>query len=160
MEPEEDNIYENLIEQLRPRLRELIEVEQVLDHIHLIKADQKDQIRQKERTEGNPMAANLLISTVIKKPHEPGWFQAFVDALIQAGCGHAADYMQGKLPEPEVEAENDYCVQLIQILSPSLVDMNTAQVCLHCHASKLLTQEDSDIVSRPTYSCETTSLHS
>lgn len=150
MEPEEDNIYKNLIEQLWPRLRELIVVEQVLDHIHFIKADQKDQIRQKERTEGNPMAANLLISTVIKTPREPGWFQAFVDALIQAGCGHAADYMQGKLPEPEVEAENDYCVQLIQILSPSLVDMNTAQVCLHCHASKLLTQEDSDIVKAET----------
>lgn len=147
MESEEDEMWENLIEGYRPRLRQLIVVEQVLDHVHLIGTEQKDQIMQKARAESESAAANLLISAVIKKPHDPGWFTAFVDALIHAGCGHAADYIQANLPNPEKEAENDYCIKLIQILSPSLVDMDTSEVCLHCLTGELLTQEDADIVS-------------
>ncbi|KAM7407510.1 hypothetical protein PAMA_003301 [Pampus argenteus] len=53
-------------------------------------------------------------------------------------------------PDPEVEAENDYCVKLIQIMYPSLVDMQTAQVCIGCISAELLTEEDAEIVNAET----------
>ncbi|XP_040003698.1 interferon-induced helicase C domain-containing protein 1 [Xiphias gladius] len=146
MASETDETWEGLIEDFRPRLRERIVVEQVLDHIHFVAADQKEQIRQRARTEGNIAAADLLITAVLKKPHTPGWFRAFVDALLNSGCDYAADCMQVNLPKPEEEAENDYCVRLIRLLSPSLVGMKTQEVCLHCFSEGLLTEEDSEIV--------------
>lgn len=98
---------ESLIEHYRQRLRELIRVDQVLDHIDFIEIGQKEQIKQKARNEGNPKAADQLISAVLKKPHDDGWFMTFVDALKHAGCECAAEYMQSNPPEPAVEAEND-----------------------------------------------------
>uniref|UniRef100_A0A4W6FXV5 RNA helicase n=1 Tax=Lates calcarifer TaxID=8187 RepID=A0A4W6FXV5_LATCA len=132
-----DETWENLIENFKPRLRELISVNRVLDYIDFMKPAQKEQIRQKARTDGDIAAADLLINVVITKPHNTGWFNVFVDALLNSGCVHAADYMQGNLPEPEVEAENDYCVLLIRLLSPSLVKMKTQEVCVHCLSSPL-----------------------
>lgn len=142
-----DDVYESLIENFRPRLRELISVPPVLDVLHIIGSDQKERIRQKDVTDGNQAAAELLIDAVLKKPHEAGWFQAFVEALDKSGCGYAADYMQVKLPEPEVEAENDYCVKLIHLLFPRLLDMKTEVVALHCFSQKLITEADREIVS-------------
>lgn len=147
MASDSDEIKENLIDDLRPRLCRLIAVQQVLDHLHIIGADQKERIRQKEATEGNLAAAGLLLDAVIKKPREEGWFQAFVDALEQSGCGHAADYIQVKLPEPEAEAENDYYVKLVHLMVPSLVDMKTETVCVHCASQDLITDADKEIVS-------------
>lgn len=148
MASESDEIKERLIEDFRPRLRELIVVQQVLDHLNFIEQDQKERIRQKETNDGNLAAADLLITAVIKKPHDPGWFRAFVEALEHSGCEYAADYMQDNVPEPEVEAENDYFVKLIQILSPRLVDMKTEDVRLHCLSQELLTEADGEIVSK------------
>lgn len=147
MASDKDEELERLIEDFRPRLRELIIVEQVLDHLHFIESDQKESIRQKARTEGDQMAANVLISAVIKKPHSPGWFTAFVDALVNSGCESAADYIKDNPPKPEVEAGNDCCVRLIQILYPSLVGMNTEEVCVLCYSEGLLNGEDLEIVS-------------
>lgn len=144
---EHDEIRERLIEDFRPRLRELILVQQVLDHLNFIEQDQKERIRQKETNDGNLAAADILITAVTKKPHVDGWFQAFVDALEHSGCGYAADYVQDNVPEPAVEAENDSFVKLIQILSPSLVDMKTEEVSLHCSSQELLTEADREIVS-------------
>lgn len=143
----EDEVNEHLIENFRPRLRELVVVQQVLDYLHLIDSNQKERIRKKEANEGNAEAVDLLISAVIRKPHGPGWFTAFVDALEHSGCGYAADIMQANLPAPEVEARNDYCVKLIQLLSPSLVDMKTEDVRVHCLSQDLLTPADAEIVS-------------
>lgn len=149
MASDSDETKKRLIEDFRPRLRRLIVVQQVLDHLHFIESDQKERIRQKEANDGNLAAADVLIAAVINKSHDPGWFQAFVDALKNSGCGYAADYMQVNPPEPEVEAENDYFVKLIEILSPGLVDMKTEEVCPHCLAQELLTQQDAEIVSKP-----------
>lgn len=147
MAADSDEIHERLIKTFQPRLRNLIAVQQVLDLLDFLTPDQKERIRQKNTNEGNPAAADALITAVTQEPHQAGWFRAFVDALERSGCGHAADYIQNKIPEPEVEAENDYCVRLIQILSPSLVDMKVAEVCVHCLSQELITQEDSEIVS-------------
>lgn len=142
-----DDINVRLIEDFRPRLREHIVVDQVLDYIHFLDTDQKERIRLKARNEGDIAASNELISAVIRAPHSPGWFREFVDALRHSGCEYAADYIEVILPEPEVEAENDYCVRLIQILSPSLMDMKTEEVCTHCLSEDLLTPHDAEIVS-------------
>ncbi|XP_075964139.1 interferon-induced helicase C domain-containing protein 1 [Anarhichas minor] len=151
MASDNDDInYERLIEDYRPRLRERVVVDRVLDHIQFIETAQKEQIRQKARTDGNMVATDLLISAVLKKPHAHGWFRAFVDALLHAGCESAAEYMQVNPPEPEVEADNDYCVKLIQLLSPSLVDMKTDVVSLHCSSKCLLTKDDVEIIKTAT----------
>lgn len=154
MASDNDEKKEALIEDFRPRLRNLIAVHQVLDRLHFIGNDAKERIRQKAVTEGNLAAADVLITAVTKKPHDQGWFQAFVDALEHSGCGYAADYMQNKLPEPEVEAENDYFVKLIQILSPRLVDMKTEEVRFNCLSQELLTEADAEAVSTLVTSCQ------
>lgn len=136
-----------LIEGFRPRLRKLIQVEPVLDLMHSIDNDIKEQIRNKAKTESILQAADLLIDTVIKVPHQDGWFREFVDALSAGGCENAADYVEAKPPNPTVEAENDCCVRLIELLSPSLLNMKTNDVCLHCFSEGILSQDDRDIVS-------------
>lgn len=145
----DDDIYERLIENFRPRLRELITVPPVLDVLQTIGSDQKERIRQKEVTDGNQAAADLLVDAVVRKPHEAGWFQAFVEALQASGCAYAADCIQVKLPEPEVEAENDFCVKLTHLLFPKLLGMKTEVVALHCFSQNLITQADKEIVSGP-----------
>ncbi|XP_034088273.1 interferon-induced helicase C domain-containing protein 1 [Gymnodraco acuticeps] len=143
MASESDEGKERLIDDVRPSLRKRIVVERVLDQLHTIENDQKEQIRQKARSVSDLAAADLLISAVLKKPHAPGWFQAFVDALIHSGCEYAADCIQPDNPvDAAVEAENDYCVKLIEILSPSLMDMKTEVVNLECSAKELITQDD------------------
>lgn len=147
MAADSDEIHEGLITCFTPRLRNLIMVQHVLDLLDFIKPDQKERVKQTNTSHGNVAAAEALITAVTQKPHQPGWFRAFVDALERSGCGLAADYIQNKIPETEVEAENDYCVRLIQLLSSSLVDMKTSQVCLHCVSQDLITEDDIENVS-------------
>lgn len=142
-----DEIHKRLIEYLRPRLRNLIRVQQVLDFLNCLNPEQKERIRQKNSSCGNPEAADVLITAVTQESHQAGWFRAFVDALELSGCGYAADYIQNKIPEPEVEAQNDYCIRLIQLLSPTLVDMKTSAVCVHCLSQELITEDDLENVS-------------
>lgn len=147
MATDSDEVHERLIEYFMPRLRNLIVVQQVLDFLDFIEPEQKERIRQRGASLGNLAAADALIAAVTQKPHQAGWFRAFVDALEQSGCGYAADYIQNKIPEPHVEAENDYCIRLIQLLSPSLVDMKTSAVCVHCLSQEMITEGDFENVS-------------
>lgn len=148
MESESDEVKERLIESFTPRIRRLIAVNRVLDHMHSLEPGLKERIRQRAATDGDSAAAGDLISAVLKKPRAAGWFRAFVDALLHSGCESAADYIQTP-PEPEVEAENDYCVMLVELLSPSLVDMKTDVVCHECFSQGLINQDDDEIVSAP-----------
>ncbi|CAJ1079310.1 interferon-induced helicase C domain-containing protein 1 [Xyrichtys novacula] len=145
MASDEDAANVRLIEDLTPRLRQLIAAERVLDHIDFIGNVERDRIKQKARTEGDIAAADLLISAIIKEPRSIGWFRAFVDALSNSGLTNAADYLQLNR-RPEEEAEDEYCVKLIQILAPSLVEMKTVDVCLKCFSSGLLSQDDKEII--------------
>uniref|UniRef100_A0AAX7STZ6 RNA helicase n=1 Tax=Astatotilapia calliptera TaxID=8154 RepID=A0AAX7STZ6_ASTCA len=147
MESETDEMRECLIGCLRPRLKELIVVDRVLDLIDFIENEQKERIRQKARNDGDISAADYLINAVVQKPHTPGWFTAFVDALNNGGCNFAADYMQLNLPTPEAEAENENCVRLIHLLIPSLADMATETVCAHCFSERLLTEDERDRIT-------------
>ncbi|XP_056144973.1 interferon-induced helicase C domain-containing protein 1 [Lampris incognitus] len=146
----DDDAQVRLIEDFRPQLRKLIAIGPVLDHMHSLGTDQKELIRNKLQTEGNLRAADLLIDTVVRKPQPDGWFRDFVDALTAGGCEHAADYMDINPPSPNTEAKNDYCVRLIELLSPSLVAMNTAEVCLHSFSQGILTPEDREVVTAET----------
>lgn len=142
-----DETQERLIEDFRPRLTMFIRVDEVLEHIHFIEREQREQIAHKAKTEGNLAAAGLLINAVLRRPHSQGWFTVFVDALINGGCQYAADYLQLNLPDPKEEAENDGRVRLIELLSPRLVDMETGVVCAHCFSEGLLTRDDNEAVS-------------
>uniref|UniRef100_A0A673YGN4 RNA helicase n=1 Tax=Salmo trutta TaxID=8032 RepID=A0A673YGN4_SALTR len=137
-----------LIEDFRPRLRKLIEVEFVLDHLNFLDNDNKDLIRTKARKESNLKAVDLLIDTIIRiRPLPNGWFREFVDALSAGGCKHAATYVEDSPPCPALEAENDNCVRLIELLSPSLLEMKTTDVCWDCFSKDILTAEDREIVT-------------
>uniref|UniRef100_A0A673YJ70 RNA helicase n=1 Tax=Salmo trutta TaxID=8032 RepID=A0A673YJ70_SALTR len=136
-----------LIEDFRPRLRKLIEVEFVLDHLNFLDNDNKDLIRTKARKESNLKAVDLLIDTIIRiRPLPNGWFREFVDALSAGGCKHAATYVEDSPPCPALEAENDNCVRLIELLSPSLLEMKTTDVCWDCFSKDILTAEDREII--------------
>uniref|UniRef100_A0A3Q2Z4S8 RNA helicase n=1 Tax=Hippocampus comes TaxID=109280 RepID=A0A3Q2Z4S8_HIPCM len=145
----DDLIHENLIESFRPRLRTYVAVQPVLDLLHFLEPEEKERVRQRARNDGNSAAVDVLIGAVLRKPHPAGWFQAFVDALSNAECRQAANYLRQKLPDPEVEAKNDNCMRMIDILVPSLVGMNTKEVCMHCFSRKLITKDDRDEVSTP-----------
>ncbi|XP_038145666.1 interferon-induced helicase C domain-containing protein 1 [Cyprinodon tularosa] len=143
MDSENDEIHVRLIEDLRHKLESIIKVEETLIYLHFITQERKERISQKLKAEGNASAATLLISEVVEKPHTQGWFRAFVDALRQGGSVLAVDYLLNP-PDPETEAENDYCVKLIQLLAPSLVDMKTVEVCNHCFSKELITAADKE----------------
>ncbi|KAL4636208.1 interferon-induced helicase C domain-containing protein 1-like [Arapaima gigas] len=143
----DDNLL-HLIECFRNRLRTLIQVEPVLDHLHFIDRDKKDFIAAKAKTEGNSRAADLLINEVAQNAHPTGWARQFVDALIAGGCRHAAMYVETEhIPSASTEAENDVCVQLIDLLAPSLQEMKTSDVSLACYALDILTGEDRETIA-------------
>nr|XP_061812180.1 interferon-induced helicase C domain-containing protein 1-like isoform X1 [Nerophis lumbriciformis]XP_061812181.1 interferon-induced helicase C domain-containing protein 1-like isoform X1 [Nerophis lumbriciformis] len=149
MEADASNLVkENLIDSFRPMLRGFMSVDPVLDHLPFLRAEQKESIRKKAKMCGDLSAADELISAVVQKPHTAGWFQAFVDALSGAGYQQAADLIQVGRPDSQVEADNDCFMRLIDILAPSLLDMNTKQVCTPCFARKLLTKDDNDVILR------------
>uniref|UniRef100_A0A8C6PKS2 RNA helicase n=1 Tax=Nothobranchius furzeri TaxID=105023 RepID=A0A8C6PKS2_NOTFU len=145
MEPDKDEQQEELIKTFRHRLKEKISVGPVLNHLYFISHEDKERILQKLKTEGDASAANQLIDVVLKKPHPEGWFRAFVDALIHGDSKYAAMVLEGS-PKPEEEEENDYCVALVRLLAPSLVQMKTADVCCECFSLGLLGQDDNDKV--------------
>uniref|UniRef100_A0A8C9SVJ4 RNA helicase n=1 Tax=Scleropages formosus TaxID=113540 RepID=A0A8C9SVJ4_SCLFO len=137
-----------LIECFRNRLRSLIQVEPVLDHLYFIGRDQKELIAATAKNEGNRRAVDLLVDAVGRSSRPAGWSRAFVDALKAGGCKHAAMYVEAEhIPSASAEAENDLCVQLIDLLAPSLQEMKTPEVCLVCYALNILTGEDKEIVS-------------
>uniref|UniRef100_A0A3P9LKN0 RNA helicase n=1 Tax=Oryzias latipes TaxID=8090 RepID=A0A3P9LKN0_ORYLA len=143
MASEADEGHEHLIDSVRSKLKGIIAVDQVLPYLHFLDQEPKDQIKQKLITDGDSVAADLLIDTVIKGPHKKGWFRAFIDALSHGGSELAADYLT-KPPRPEEEAENDMYVELIRLLAPSLAGMKTTVVCELCFSDELLTADDKE----------------
>uniref|UniRef100_A0A8C9TJD5 RNA helicase n=1 Tax=Scleropages formosus TaxID=113540 RepID=A0A8C9TJD5_SCLFO len=144
----DDDSLLQLIECFRNRLRSLIQVEPVLDHLYFIGRDQKELIAATAKNEGNRRAVDLLVDAVGRSSRPAGWSRAFVDALKAGGCKHAAMYVEAEhIPSASAEAENDLCVQLIDLLAPSLQEMKTPEVCLVCYALNILTGEDKEIVT-------------
>lgn len=143
---EQENI--GLIEIFRNRLRKLILVEPLLDRLDFIDEDVKESIRAKLNNEGNIRAADELLNFILKGPRTEGWCRQLLDGLETVGCKHAANYINNKRPTPSMEAENDNCVRMVQLLQPELLkDIKTRDLCISCHAMDLLTDEDRENVS-------------
>ncbi|XP_041936600.1 interferon-induced helicase C domain-containing protein 1-like [Alosa sapidissima] len=143
VDTDDNNLILLINECFRNTLRRLIRIVPVLDHITFLEREQKERIINKARNDCNQTAVDLLIDTIVAGPRQPGWSREFVDALLFAGCTYAAQIVgMEKLPSPSLEAENDCCVKLIEIMGPSLLAMKTTDVCETCYQSKLITELD------------------
>ena len=127
-------------------MKTYIQVEPVLDYLTFLPADLKEQIQRTAVTAGNIHAAELLLSTLEKGVWPPGWARQFVVALQRAGSVLAARYLNPELtdlPSPSSENAHDECLQLLNLLQPSLVDRILVKDVLDkCVEEKLLTNED------------------
>ncbi|XP_042850504.1 interferon-induced helicase C domain-containing protein 1 isoform X2 [Panthera tigris] len=140
-----------LLSCFRTRVKTYIQVEPVLDYLTFLPADLKEQIQRMAVTAGNIHAAELLLSTLEKGVWPPGWARQFVVALQRAGSVLAARYLNPELtdlPSPSSENAHDECLQLLNLLQPSLVDRILVKDVLDkCVEEKLLTNEDRNRIS-------------
>lgn len=118
----------------------------MLDYLTFLPADIKEQIVRKATTCGDVSAAELLLSTLEKGAWPPGWTRMFVEALEHSGNPLAARYINPTLtdlPSPSFETEHDECLQLLNLLQPTLVDKLLLRDVLDtCLEKELLTAED------------------
>uniref|UniRef100_A0A8C6B0K3 Interferon-induced helicase C domain-containing protein 1 n=1 Tax=Monodon monoceros TaxID=40151 RepID=A0A8C6B0K3_MONMO len=140
-----------LISCFRARVKMYIQVEPVLDYLTFLPAEVKEQIQRTAATTGNMQAADLLLNTLEKGVWPLGWTRMFVDALRLAGNPLAARYVNPELtdlPSPSFENAHDECLQLLNLLQPTLVDkLLVTDVLDRCVMEELLTVEDRNRVS-------------
>ncbi|XP_058248986.1 interferon-induced helicase C domain-containing protein 1 [Hemibagrus wyckioides] len=134
------------IECFRNRLKQLIRVGPVLDVLHFLSHEQKELIKAKLRNEGEIIAADLLLEEIISKTYPDGWFRELLTALETVGCKQAANYMESNPPSPSMEAENDNCIKLIDLLRLTLTQMKTRDVCDCCYERNILTDDDRETI--------------
>ncbi|XP_078259938.1 interferon-induced helicase C domain-containing protein 1 [Rhinoraja longicauda] len=143
-----------LLECFFNRLVEIIQVEPVLDFIQFIDEAGKEEIRASKSQRGNRAGASLLLTKIIQRPPAEGWFGQFVTALREGGCPNAAQYIDleaGDPMPPSLEARNDLEVQLVRILSPTLIAMMTPrEVAVHCWNQGIFTMDDLQNVMQET----------
>uniref|UniRef100_G3T4S1 Interferon-induced helicase C domain-containing protein 1 n=1 Tax=Loxodonta africana TaxID=9785 RepID=G3T4S1_LOXAF len=146
-----DKSFRYLISCFRVRLKMYIQVEPVLDYLTFLPADLKEQIQKTAATTGNIHAVELLLSNLEKGSWPLGWTREFMEALQQAGNPLAARYMNPDLtdlPSPSSENAHDECLQLLNLLQPTLVDkLLVRDVLDECVANNLLTTEDRSRIS-------------
>uniref|UniRef100_A0A673UW01 RNA helicase n=1 Tax=Suricata suricatta TaxID=37032 RepID=A0A673UW01_SURSU len=140
-----------LLSCFRARVKTYIQVEPVLDFLTFLPEDLKERIQRTAVTKGNIDAAELLLSTLEKGTWPPGWARQFVVALQRAGSALAARYLNPELtdlPSPSSENAHDECLQLLNLLQPTLVDRILVKDVLDkCVEEKLLTNEDRSRIS-------------
>ncbi|XP_005573379.1 interferon-induced helicase C domain-containing protein 1 [Macaca nemestrina] len=141
-----DENFRYLISCFRARVKMYIQVEPVLDYLTFLPAEVKEQIQRTVATSGNMQAVELLLSTLEKGVWHLGWTREFVEALRRAGSPLAARYMNPELtdlPSPSFENAHDECLQLLNLLQPTLVDkLLVRDVLDKCMEEELLTIED------------------
>ncbi|XP_070437525.1 interferon-induced helicase C domain-containing protein 1 [Equus przewalskii] len=141
-----DKCFRYLISCFRARVKKYIQVEPVLDYLTFLPPEVKEQVQTTAATTGNMQAVELLLSTLEKGVWPPGWAREFVEALQRAGSPLAARYMNPELtdlPSPSFESAHDECLQLLNLLQPTLVDrLLVRDVLDKCVAVDLLTLED------------------
>lgn len=135
-----------LISCFRARVKRYIQVEPVLDYLTFLSPEVKEHIQRTAATSGDIQAADLLLNTLERGSWPLGWARVFVEALRQAGNPLAARYVNPELtdlPSPSSENAHDECLQLLNLLQPTLVDkLLVADVLDKCVAENLLTIED------------------
>lgn len=143
----DDHQVKKTIDCFRKRLKQLIRVAPVLDVLHFLSDEQKELIKAKLQNEGEIKAADLLLQEIISQSYPEGWFRELLTALETVGCKQAANYLENNPPSPSLEAENDSCIRLIDLLQLTLVNMKTRDVCHSCFGHNILTAEDRENVS-------------
>ncbi|XP_041487541.1 interferon-induced helicase C domain-containing protein 1 [Microtus oregoni] len=144
-----EDSFRYLILIFRTRLKRSFQVEPVLDYLTFLTAETKEQILKQATTSGNTSAAELLLSTLEKGEWPLGWTQTFVEALEHSGSSLAARYVRpNDLPSPSYETAHDECLQLLNLLQPTLVDRLLINDVLDtCVEMGLLTVEDRNRIS-------------
>ncbi|XP_042555421.1 interferon-induced helicase C domain-containing protein 1 [Dipodomys spectabilis] len=146
-----DKSFRYLISCFRARVKMYIQVEPVLDYLTFLSGEVKERILRTAATHGNTPAAELLLNTLEKEAWPLGWTQEFVEALRRAGNRLAACYMNPELtdlPSPSLETAHDECLQLLNLLQPTLVDrLLVRDVLDQCVEQELLTTEDRNRIS-------------
>jgi interferon-induced helicase C domain-containing protein 1 len=141
-----DKSFRYLISCFRNRVKMCIQVEPVLDYLNFLPQELKEQILSTATTCGNTRAVEMLLSNLEKAVWPPGWTQVFVEALRRAGSSLAARYVNPQLtdlPSPSFESAHDECLQLLNLLQPTLVDkLLVRDVLDKCVEEELLTTED------------------
>ncbi|XP_030652728.1 interferon-induced helicase C domain-containing protein 1 [Nomascus leucogenys] len=141
-----DENFRYLISCFRTRVKMYIQVEPVLDYLTFLPAEVKEQIQRTVATSGNMQAVELLLSTLEKGVWHIGWTGEFLEALRRTGSPLAARYMNPELtdlPSPSFENAHDECLQLLNLLQPTLVDkLLVRDVLDKCMEEELLTIED------------------
>lgn len=122
-----------------------------MDYLTFLPAEVKEQIQRAVATTGNINAAELLLNTLEKGVWPPGWTRMFVQALRETGNSLAARYVNPDLtdlPSPSFESSHDECLQLLNLLQPTVVDkLLVTDVLDKCVEEQLLTGEDRNRVS-------------
>ncbi|XP_025708253.1 interferon-induced helicase C domain-containing protein 1 isoform X2 [Callorhinus ursinus] len=140
-----------LISCFRARLKTYIQVEPVLDYLNFLPDEVKEQIQRTAINAGSMQAADQLLSTLEKGGWPPGWTRQFLVALQRAGSVLAARYLNPELtdlPSPSSENVHDECLQLMNLLQPTLVDKLLVRDILDkCVEKELLTNEDRNRIS-------------
>ncbi|XP_049978392.1 interferon-induced helicase C domain-containing protein 1 isoform X2 [Alexandromys fortis] len=144
-----EDSFRYLILIFRTRLKRSFQVEPVLDYLTFLTAETKEQILKQATTGGNTSAAEMLLSTLEKGKWPLGWTQTFVEALERSGSSLAARYVRpNDLPSPSYETAHDECLQLLNLLQPTLVDKLLINDVLDtCVEMGLLTVEDRNRIS-------------
>ncbi|XP_025326833.1 interferon-induced helicase C domain-containing protein 1 [Canis lupus baileyi] len=149
--PSADQSFRHLLSCFRARVKTYIQVEPVLDYLNFLPEEVKEQIQRKAANAGNLQAAELLLSTLEKGAWPPGWTRQVLVALQSAGSVLASRYLNPELadlPSPSAENAHDQCLQLLNLLQPTLVDrLLVKDVLDKCVEKKLLTDEDRDRIS-------------
>ncbi|NXM17052.1 IFIH1 protein, partial [Ploceus nigricollis] len=143
-----------MISCFRPRLKQFIQVQPVLDRLPSLSAEDRDRVRAAALQRGAAAGAEELLRAVERGPRGCGWIREFLQALEHGGCSLAACYANpslSQLPSPAEEAEHDLCVHLVQLLHGTLVDrMRTVQVAEKCLQMGLFQDEDVDRIQTVT----------
>ncbi|KAF3824427.1 hypothetical protein GH733_008712 [Mirounga leonina] len=146
-----DRSFRYLISCFRARVKTYIQVEPVLDYLNFLPDEVKEQIQRTAINAGNMQAADQLLSTLEKGGWPPGWTRQFLVALQRAGSVLAARYLNPELtdlPSPSSENVHDECLQLLNLLQPTLVDKLLVRDILDkCVEKELLTNEDRNRIS-------------
>ncbi|NWI89825.1 IFIH1 protein, partial [Pitta sordida] len=137
-----------MISCFRPRLKQVIQVQPVLDRLPSLSAEEKEKVRAAALQQGEVAGAEELLRAVERQPLDSGFFSEFLQALESGGCSLAACYANPsltQLPSPDEEANHDLCVQLVQLLYSTLVDrMQPVQVAEKCLEMGIFQDEDLD----------------
>ncbi|NXB94842.1 IFIH1 protein, partial [Vidua chalybeata] len=143
-----------MISCFRPRLKQFIQVQPVLDRLPSLSVEDRDRVRAAALQRGAAAGAEELLRAVERGPRGCGWIREFLQALEHGGCSLAACYANpslSQLPSPAEEAEHDLCVHLVQLLHGTLVDrMRTGQVAEKCLQMGLFQDEDVDRIQTVT----------